>query len=124
MISLSWEELFYEGSLPNKRLRLRAIAIGEAMTERPGVAMTRAYDDKQGTRKAHNFFENKRMSLETLLDPPTRALALKLSELPEGTTVLNVQDTSEINLSHLKKMKGLGAIGNPNNRGIFMHPAL
>jgi hypothetical protein len=124
MISLSWEELFYEGSLPNKRLRLRAIAIGEAMTERPGVAMTRAYDDKKGTRNAYNFFENKRMSLETLLDPPTRALASKLSDLPEGTTVLNVQDTSEINLSHLKTMKGLGAIGNPNNRGIFMHPVL
>ena len=124
MMSLAWAELFPEGSLPNKRLRQRAIAIGEAMTERPGMAMTRAHDDNNGTRNAYNFFGNKRVSLAALLDSPTRVLALKLRDLPQGTTVLNVQDTSEINLSHLNTMTGLGSIGNPVNRGLFMHPAL
>lgn len=124
MSLLSWDEQFPEGSLPNKRLRQRAIAIGEAMTERPGMAMTRAYDDLNGTRNAYNFFGNKRLSLATLLEPPTNALAQKLRELPEGVTVLSVQDTSEINLSHLNAMAGLGSIGNPDNRGLFIHPAL
>jgi hypothetical protein len=122
MISLSWEDMFF--CLVNKRLRLRAIAIGVAMTARPGAAMTSAFDDWKETRNAYNFFSNKRMSLQTLLDPPTRALALKLRELPEGATMLNVRDTSEINLSHLIAMTGLGPIGNPKNRGLFMHPGL
>lgn len=122
MISLSWEEMFF--CLLNKRLRLRAITIGIAMTERPGAAMTSAFDDWKETRNAYNFFDNKRMSLKTLLDPPTRALALKLRELPEGRTMLHVRDTSEINLSHLPAMTGLGSIGNPENRGLFIHPGL
>jgi hypothetical protein len=124
MKPLSWGELFGEGSLLNDRLRQRAIAIGEAMAERPGVAMTRAYDDKNGTRNAYSFFGHARLSLATLLDPATSALALKLRELPERTTVLSVQDTTEINLSHLKTMTGLGEIGNPENRGLFLHSVL
>ena len=124
MMPLAWDELFPVGCLPEKRLRLRAITIGQAMSERPGAAMTEAFDDWADTRTAYNFFENERMSLSVLLDPPTRALGRRLREMPEGTTVLNVQDTTEINLSHLSSMSGLGEIGNPKNRGLFAHVGL
>ena len=123
-MSLSWPELFPDGCLPEKRLRNRAIEIGEAMTERPGAAMTEAFDGWGDTRNAYNFFVNKRMSLTVLLDPPMRALGRALHDLPGVTTVLCVQDTTEINLSHLNSMKGLGEIGNPKNRGLFLHVGL
>jgi hypothetical protein len=42
-----------------------------------------------------------------------------------GTSLsVNVQDTTEINLSHLNSMTGLGEIGNTKNRGLFLHPSL
>ena len=124
MVPLAWDELFPVGSLPEKRLRLRAITIGQAMSERPGAAMTEAFDDWKDTRTAYNFFENEKMSLPVLLDPATRALGRALQELPEGTTVLSVQDTTELNLSHLPSMTGLGEIGNPKNRGLMAHAGL
>jgi hypothetical protein len=123
-MGFSWAELFPEGALPEKRLRERAIKIGLASTERPGAAMTGAFDHWEDTRAAYDFFENERMSLDVLLEPPMRVVGQTLRGLPEGSTVLGVQDTTEINLSHLNTMSGLGEIGNPKNQGLFLHPSL
>jgi len=124
MFPLPAGELFFEGSLCEKRLRERAITLLTAMIERPGVAMTAAFDDPRESRNAYNFFHNDRMSLMALLDTATRALSLKLRELPDGTTVLSVQDTTEINLSTQTAMEGLGTLGNVKNHGLMLHTAL
>src|SRR5512132_535352 len=124
MFPLPAGELFFEGSLSEKRLRERAITILTAMTERPGVAMTAAFDNPRESRNASNFFPNDRMSLAALLDTATRALSLKLRELPDGATVLSVQDTTEINLSTQTTMEGLGTLGNVKNHGLLLHTAL
>ena len=123
-MTFEWEQLFPIESLPDRRLRERAIRIGEAATERPGAAMTAAFDDWRDTRTAYNFVANRRISFGMLMDTATTAVGRGLQQLPEGTTVLNVQDTTEINLSHLQSMTGLGEIGNPKNRGLFLHPSL
>ena len=125
MMELDWDELLPPSCLPEKRLRERAVKMGMAMTARPGAAMTEAFDTEQETRAAYDFFENRRMSLPILLDPATRALGRGLrGSPPEGATVLCVQDTTELNLSHLATCTGLGPIGNPKNRGLFAHVAL
>jgi hypothetical protein len=123
-MTFEWEQLFPEGSLLDKRLRERAIKIGEAATERPGAAMTAAFDDWRDTRTAYNFLSNRRVSFGMLIDSATTVVGRAMQAMPEGATVLNVQDTTEINLSHLTSMTGLGEIGNPKNRGLFLHPSL
>jgi transposase Tn5 family protein/transposase-like protein len=124
MFPLSAGELFFPGSLPDKRLQARAVVIFDAMIERPGAAMCAAFDDPKASRNAYNFFQNGRISLPMLLDPAIRAVSLALREQPEGATVLSVQDTTEINLSHLHTMQGLGSIGHASNRGLMLHAAL
>jgi hypothetical protein len=98
MFPLPAGELFFPGSLPEKRLRERAGLILQAVTERPGAAMTSAFDEPTSTRNAYAFFHNDRLALPILLDPPTRALRLALREHAEAATVLSVQDTPELNL--------------------------
>jgi hypothetical protein len=49
-----WQATFPKGSLPDERLRVRAIEIGVASTERPGAAMTEAFDEWRETRTAYN----------------------------------------------------------------------
>jgi hypothetical protein len=120
----SWNELFFEGSLPEKRLRERAIEIAEAMTERPGAPMNAAFDNANDVRAAYDFFKNKHMTLPVLLDPAIRTVMFGLRELGSDATVLCVQDTTELNHSHRHAMTGLGTLGNPKNRGEFLHPAL
>jgi hypothetical protein len=123
-MNFTWEELFVEDGLPDKRLRKRACKIARASVERPGAAMTSAFDVWGDTRTAYNFFANERVSFAVVLESPMTVVSRALREQFEGTTVLNVQDTTEINLSHLNSMTGLGEIGNPKNRGIFLHPSL
>lgn len=120
----SWSETFFDGSLPEKRLRARAVEIGDAMEKRPGVAMTGAFDDAKDVRNAYNFFENERISMGVILDPARRALAEKLRALPQDETVLAIQDTTELNLSAHPAMRDVGTLGNPINHGIFLHPVL
>jgi hypothetical protein len=123
-MTFDWEQLFPTGSLPDRRLRERAIRIGEAVTERPGAAMTTAFDDWRDTRTAYNFLANPRVSFQMLIGTAATSVGRGLHQLPAGETVLNLQDTTEINLSHLESMTGLGEIGNPKNRGLFLHPSL
>jgi hypothetical protein len=123
-MNLTWEELFVGDGLPDKRLRRRACRIAHASVERPGAAMTGAFDFWKDTRTAYNFFANERVTFSAVLDSPITVVSRALRERFEGTTVLNVQDTTEINLSHLNSMTGLGEIGNPMNRGLFLHPSL
>ncbi len=86
--------------------------------------MTSAFDFWSDTRTAYNFFANERVTFAGVLESPMAVVSRALREQFEGTTVLNVQDTTEINLSHLHSMTGLGEIGNPKNRGLFLHPSL
>ncbi len=86
--------------------------------------MTSAFDLWGDTRTAYNFFANERVTFAGVLASPMAVVGRALREQFEGTTVLNVQDTTEINLSHLHSMTGLGEIGNPKNRGLFLHPSL
>jgi hypothetical protein len=86
--------------------------------------MTGAFDLWGDTRTAYNFFANERVTFAVVLESPMTVVSRALRERFEGTTVLNVQDTTEINLSHLNSMTGLGEIGNPKNRGLFLHPSL
>ena len=123
-MDFTWEELFEGDGLPDKRLGVRACLIGHASVERPGAAMTGAFNLWKDTRNAYNFFANKRVTFSVVLDSPMTVVGQALRERFEGTTVLNVQDTTEINLSHLNTMTGLGEIGNPKNRGLFLHPSL
>jgi hypothetical protein len=88
------------------------------------MAMTGAFDLWGDTRTAYNFFANERVTFAAVLESPMTVVSRALRERFEGTTVLNVQDTTEINLSHLNSMTGLGEIGNPKNRGLFLHPSL
>ena len=123
-MNFTWEELFVGDGLPDRRLRRRACRIAHASVERPGAAMTGAFDLWGDTRTAYNFFANERVTFAVVLESPMTVVSRALRERFEGTTVLNVQDTTEINLSHLNSMTGLGEIGNPKNRGLFLHPSL
>lgn len=124
MSVLTWDQTFPAGSFGDKRLRERAMEIGKACVDRPGVAMTGAFNEWKDTRNAYNFFENPRASMKTIITTATDALGEAIRMQSNGTTILNVQDTTEIDLSHLRKMSGLGTIRTPIARGLFAHVGL
>jgi hypothetical protein len=121
---LTWSELFPPGSFRDDRLRERARILLHAMMEMPGGTFGQMFGKGSSpAKRAYDFCENDRnLSLDKILLPARWNLGQAL-RLHTGPTILCVQDTSELALSHLS-MTGLGEIGNPDMRGLFFHCGL
>jgi len=116
MDPLPWEKLLVAKRFSDKRLCHRAIVIGEAMTK--------TFDHPNDTDAAYDFFENRKIGFQELMDGAITELGEYLREAGDGVTLLHIQDSTELNLSHLKTITGLGTLGNPTNQGIFLHLGL
>jgi hypothetical protein len=67
------------------------------------------------------FFRNPRVTVDEIL----RAAAERTGVAAAGRHVLLIEDTSEINYqSKARRKRGLGAVGNGADVGLFVHPAL
>jgi len=122
---LAWNELLPFGSFRDGRHRHRAILLLEAALMAPGASFTGMFG-KHGSRakRAYEFCSNgKAISFGKILAPAFASLGEALRSL-EGGTILCLQDTTEINLSHLRAITGLGETGNPDDRGFFLHCGL
>jgi len=70
---------------------------------------------------AARFFRNARVTPREMLETATRRTAAAAA----GKHVLILQDTSEINYqAKAKRKRGLGKVGNGEDVGLFVHPAL
>jgi len=117
---LPWEDLLPEWAIKDMRWRHRAIGLLYAMTAAPGLAFTGVFGrESNDTEQGYDFCENPRMSITKLLGPTYLTTGKVIREDLE--TVLVLQDTTELDLSTQKAMQGLGEIGNPKNRGVFLH---
>jgi hypothetical protein len=122
---LAWNELLPFGSFRDDRNRRRSILLLEAAMTAPGASFTGMFGKRGSrTKRAYEFCSNgKAISFGKILAPAFASLGGALRTL-EGCTVLCIQDTTEINLSHLRAITGLGETGNPNDRGFFLHCGL
>lgn len=118
------EELLPEGSLRDERLRVRAVVLLKALMNKPGGSFGAVFGKCAAKVKAaYRFCENETLSLLTLLVPTFRVVGRSIRD-SGASTVLCIQDTTELDLTHLQAMEGLGEVGNPLCRGLFLHCGL
>lgn len=123
MCMLSWESLLPEWSFRDLRLRARTLVLLEALRNAPGQAFGGVFDKKKkDVKAAYDFCENDAVTFHSLLTPTFITTGRVIRE--EIDEVLVVQDTTELELTSLKATKNLGELGNPKNRGIFLHAGL
>lgn len=123
MCMLSWEVLLPEWSFKDLRLRARTLVLLEALRNAPGQAFGGVFDKKKkDVKAAYDFCENDAVTFQSLLTPTFITTGRVIRE--ELDEVLVVQDTTELELTSLKATKNLGELGNPKNRGIFLHAGL
>lgn len=119
-------ELYPATSLGDARLAARALKITHRMLEKPGAPFNDAFDLITDVKAAYEFVDNERLSLSKLLAAPLAGLRrlIEAEQSDRENPFLAVQDTTEVNLSGLNDCQGLGPIGNPANRGYFLHPTI
>lgn len=120
----SWESMLPEWAFKDRRLRTRALILVEALTNAPGRSFANVFEKKKkDVKAAYEFCDNRSVSFPSLLAPAFIATGKVVREQIDNV-VLCIQDTTEVDLSSQHEMNGIGEIGNPKCRGIFVHCGL
>jgi hypothetical protein len=122
---LDWaEEEFWAFDVFDPRLKRRLIEIAKDFRAQPGVLIPQACNgSKAKTKAAYRFLDNKRIDMETLLEPHVLATAERIKEHP---VVLSVQDTTTLNYTSHTTTEGLGPIGTKRSKskGLLVHDTM
>lgn len=118
------EEEFWSFDVFDPRLKQRLIQIADDFRAQPGALIPQACNgSKAKTKAAYRFFDNKRIDMETLLEPHVLATAERIKEHP---VVLSVQDTTTLNYTSHTTTEGLGPIGTKKSKstGLLVHDTM
>jgi hypothetical protein len=123
---LSADELFPRGcfGLDDIWLGPRVRQMMSASFEKPGACFGSQFESRADVIGAYRLCARNEIDLSTILTPALSQVGQLIASGEVGQTVLCVQDTTEIELTHLKEMRGLGETGNPACRGFFLHSAM
>ena len=114
---------FGGAKLGDPRLSGRLLVLGGAFFARPQASIPEACGSAGAAKAAYRFFDNKRVTMDALLEPHHQATTGRIRHEP---LVLVAQDTTSLNYTGRPEMKGLGPISNSlkGPQGIEMHSAL
>jgi hypothetical protein len=118
------EEEFWSLDVFDERLKRRLIEIAYDFQAQPGKPIPQACNGSTAKTKAvYRFFENKRIDMETLLEPHVLATAERIKDHP---VVLSVQDTTTLNYTTHSTTEGLGPIGTKKSKskGLLVHDTM
>jgi len=120
---ISWmEREFGDVALGDRRLRERLLDLAGAFYARPTGSIPEACGTFAKTKAAYRFFDNKKITMDLLLESHLKATWDRARKEP---VVLAVQDTSTLDYATHAAMQGLGPIHHnvKGAQGLFLHTA-
>src|SRR5215470_567551 len=117
-----WAERTFGGvQLHDMRRTRRAVQAATNLAENPQGSLPAQMQTWKETKALYRLLDEPDVTFAALMQPhlhQTREQALS------SPVVLMVQDTTEIDLSHRRKISGVGQIGNEGGRGFFVQTVL
>jgi hypothetical protein len=121
-MSRNWaEEEFRQVDLGDKRLNQRLIGLALQRAQSPHASISQSSQSLAGTRAAYRFYDNRKVSMEKLLEPHRRAT---IQRLQAEAVVLAVQDTTQVDLTHHPHTQGTGYLQDLEHTGFLLHSTL
>lgn len=116
---IEWiEQELATAQLGDKRLLQRMKLILARLSQSPLASIKAAFRGWAELMGAYRFFNNKRTSVEAVLAPHRNATLRRVQEHPR---VLLLQDTTELDYSLKKELKGTGPLSDLSRQGFFAH---
>jgi len=115
------EEEFREADFGDGRLNHRVLSIAKAFYARPQANIPQACQTRAETKATYRFFDNDKVKDQDILIPHQEATQKRLEN---HSTVLAIQDTTQLDFSHHPATQGLGILSDPSHQGLFYHPTL
>jgi hypothetical protein len=114
------EELRF-ADLGDQRLNQRLERLVTALADKPAASVPHALGDWGQTKAAYRFWDNDRVAAAALRDAHRQAT---VARLPETGVVLALQDTTALNFTGHKAVRGLGYLTKRHQRGLLVHSLL
>jgi len=111
---------FEEAELGDERLKARLLVLAAGLSREPGASFARISRSVAAREAAYRFLENRRVTMDALLQPHQEATAERCREVG---SVYVISDTTEVSLSGEKRGSALGRIQG-RRRGFLAHTAL
>lgn len=111
---------YEEAELGDERLKARLLVLAAGLSREPVASFARISKSVAAREAAYRFLENRRVTMERLLEPHQEATAERCREVG---SVYVISDTTEVVLPGEKRGKALGRI-HGRRRGFLAHTAL
>lgn len=112
------DEEFATADLGDGRLNRRLGLIARRLSDTPTSSVASAVRGAKEMHGAYRFFDNEKATAEKILAPHRDATLLRAKQLPR---VLLVQDTTELDYTSKKHLKGAGPLAEGPRTGFFAH---
>jgi hypothetical protein len=118
----TWAEVtFGQVQLHDMRRTRRAVKAASRMAHNASASLPKQMQTHKETQAMYRFLDEEDVCYEALMTPHWQATRAR-AERQE--TVLLVQETTQLDVSHRPKMQGLGQVGNQKGRGLLLQTVL
>jgi hypothetical protein len=118
----SWaERTFGSVQLHDMRRTRRTVQAATNLAENPGGSLPAQMHTWKETKALYRLLDEPDVTFAALMQPHLQQTREQATSSP---VVLLVQDTTDIDLSHRRKISGVGQIGNERGRGFFVQTVL
>ena len=107
--------------LGDKRRNRRAVEVAARIAQAPEASLPKRMQSHAQVDGAYRLLSNPEVSMEALLEPHRQQT---LEAARREPLVLLLEDSSELDYTKHRKMRGLGPIGDGRGRGLVMHETL
>src|SRR5216683_1231958 len=115
------ERTFGDVQLHDMRRTRRAVQAASNLAENPLGSLPAQMQTWRETKALYRLLDEPDVSFAALMQPHLHQTREQATSAP---VVLMVQDTTAIDLSHRRKISGVGQIGNERGRGFFVQTVL
>jgi hypothetical protein len=118
----SWAERTFGGvQLHDMRRTRRAVQAATHLAENPKGSLPAQMHTWKETKALYRLLDEPEVTFAALMQPHRQQTR---EQANSSAVVLMVQDTTDIDLSHRRKISGVGQIGNERGRGFFVQTVL
>lgn len=118
----SWaEQTFGQVQLHDMRRTRRTVSIAGKLAENPQGTLPAQMQTWKDCKAMYRLLDEPDVTFAALMQPH---LEQTREQATSSAVVLLVQDTTDIDLSHRRKISGVGQIGNERGRGFFVQTVL
>jgi Transposase DNA-binding len=118
----AWAEItFGQAQLQDMRRTRRAVLAAAQMASDPAASLPAHTHTWKDTKAVYRLLDEPDVTFDALIRPHWQQTRERMDSLP---LVLLVQDTTDLDFAHRRKMSGLGEIGDGNGRGWYLQTVL